>query len=201
MENTKLMKSASIIDRILKVLQGFALAGVIVPAIFIPLTAIFGEKVIASSSRLDLGAVDLNLAGDTLAYMDLPHIKVSIIVMLLGGIVGAAAIWYCLRVLRQILSPMKDGTPFASGIAAQVRKLGWTVLIGGVVAEIGRAVAHLFEIRAYHLEQLLDPNAVSSISYNYSVSLWFVVTALILFFLSYVFRYGEELQREADETL
>lgn len=201
MENTKLMKSASIIDRILKVLQGFALAGVIVPAIFIPLTAIFGEKVIASSSRLDLGAVDLNLAGNTLAYMDLPHIKVSIIVMLLGGIVGAAAIWYCLRVLRQILSPMKDGTPFASGIVAQVRKLGWTVLIGGAVAEIGRAVAHLFEIRAYHLEQLLDPNAVSSISYNYSVSLWFVVTALILFFLSYVFRYGEELQREADETL
>jgi len=201
MENTKLIKSATVIDRILKILQGFALAGVIVPAIFIPLTLIFGEKVIASSSRLDLGDVKLVLTGDAFAYMDLAHIKTSIIFMLLGGIVAAAALWYCLRVLRQILSPMKDGTPFVSGIAAQVRRLGWTVLVGGAVAELGRVVASVFEIRAHHLEQLLDPNAVSSVSLNYSVSLWFVVTALILFFLSYVFRYGEELQRQADETL
>ena len=34
MENKKLMKSAAVIDRILKILQGFAIAGVIVAAIF-----------------------------------------------------------------------------------------------------------------------------------------------------------------------
>ena len=43
MDNTKLTRSAAVIDRILKILQGFALAGVIVAAIFIPLTAILGE--------------------------------------------------------------------------------------------------------------------------------------------------------------
>ena len=64
MENEKLIKSANIIDRILKILRGFALAGVIVSAVFIPLTLIFGTKVIADASHLVLGNLTLTMAGD-----------------------------------------------------------------------------------------------------------------------------------------
>ena len=60
MENKKLIKNATIIDRILKILQGFAAAGVIVAALFIPLTLIFGEKMIASADRLTIGELQLN---------------------------------------------------------------------------------------------------------------------------------------------
>ena len=200
MENKKLMKSAAVIDRILKILQGFAIAGVIVAAIFIPLTAILGEKIIADASRLNLGVLDLRLA-DAKAYLDMADIKTSIIVMLIGMILTSAAIWYCLRVLREILAPMKEGTPFSAGMAGKVRKLGWTVLIGGFVAEVGHRLSQLFEARAYQIERLLNMEAIVSVDYNYSVSLWFVFAALILFFLSYIFRCGEELQKEADETL
>ena len=200
MENKKLMKSATVIDRILKILQGFAIAGVIVAAIFIPLTAILGEKIIADASRLNLGVLDLRLA-DAKAYLDMADIKTSIIVMLIGMILASAAVWYCLRVLREILAPMKEGTPFAAGMAGKVRKLGWTVLIGGFVAEVGHRLSQLFEARAYQIERLLNMEAIASVDYNYSVSLWFVFAALILFFLSYIFRCGEELQKEADETL
>ena len=200
MENKKLMKSATVIDRILKILQGFAIAGVIVAAIFIPLTAILGEKIIADASRLNLGVLDLRLA-DAKAYLDMADIKTSIIVMLIGMILTSAAIWYCLRVLREILAPMKEGTPFSAGMAGKVRKLGWTVLIGGFVAEVGHRLSQLFEARAYQIERLLNMEAIASVDYNYSVSLWFVFAALILFFLSYIFRCGEALQKEADETL
>jgi hypothetical protein len=200
MENKKLMKSAAVIDRILKILQGFAIAGVIVAAIFIPLTAILGEKIIADASRLNLGVLDLRLA-DAKAYLDMADIKTSIIVMLIGMILTSAAVWYCLRVLREILAPMKEGTPFAAGMAGKIRKLGWTVLIGGFVAEVGHRLSQLFEARAYQIERLLNMEAIASVDYNYSVSLWFVFAALILFFLSYIFRCGEALQKEADETL
>ena len=200
MENKKLMKSAAVIDRILKILQGFAVAGVIVAAIFIPLTAILGEKIIADASRLNLGVLDLRLA-DAKAYLDMADIKTSIIVMLIGMILTSAAIWYCLRVLREILAPMKEGTPFSAGMAGKVRKLGWTVLIGGFVAEVGHRLSQLFEARAYQIERLLNMEAIASVDYNYSISLWFVFAALILFFLSYIFRCGEALQKEADETL
>ena len=200
-DNAKLTRSASVIDRILKILQGFAIAGVIVSALFIPLTAILGEKIIAKSDRLSLGPLDLNLAGDPVSYLDLPNIKTSIIAMLIGTILAAAAAWYCLKVLREILAPMKAGQPFSAGISQKVRKLAWAILIGGGIAEIGQMISSVFEARAYQIETLLDPNAVASVSYDYTINLWFVIAALILLFLSYVFRYGEALQRESDETL
>ena len=79
MENTKLIKRAKIIDRILKILQGFAIAGVIVCAVFIPLTAVFGEQVIASSNDMTIGVLDLKLIGSPESYLNMPNISVSII--------------------------------------------------------------------------------------------------------------------------
>ena len=201
MENTKLSKSAAIIDRILKILQGFALAGVIVAAIFIPLTLILGRKIVADASSLELGVVTLKLAGDASAYLDEGNLKVSIVCVLICMILISAAAWYCIRVLREILVPMKAGQPFARGISAKIRKLAWTVLIGGGVAEMGGVLAEVFETRAYHLERLLNMDRIATVAYNFDVDLWFLGAALVLFFLSFIFRYGEELQREADETL
>ena len=75
------------------------------------------------------------------------------------------------------------------------------ILIGGGIAELGHVISRIFEVQAYKIDHLLNPDAVASYSYNWSFSLWFVIIALILFFLSYVFRYGEALQKESDETL
>ena len=201
MENTKLSKGAAIIDRILKILQGFALAGVIVSAIFIPLTLILGRKIVADASSLELGVVTLKLAGDASAFLDEGNLKVSIVCVLICLILISAAAWYCIRVLREILIPMKEGRPFARGISAKIRKLAWTVLIGGGVAEMGGVLAEVFETRAYHLERLLNMDRIASVAYHFDVDLWFLAVALVLFFLTFIFRYGEELQREADETL
>lgn len=200
MDNTKLTRSAAVIDRILKILQGFALAGVIVAAIFIPLTAILGEKIIASADTLTLGVISFHLIGGPESYL-VPTIKISIIIMLVCIVLEAAAAWYFLKVLRDILAPMKEGKPFASGNSGKIRKLGWTALIAGGVTELGRVVSDISNARAYQIERLFNPETVSSFSYNFGINLWFVVAALILFFLSYVFRYGEALQQEADETL
>ena len=125
----------------------------------------------------------------------------SIIIMLVCIVLEAAAAWYFLKVLRDILAPMKEGKPFASGNSGKIRKLGWTALIAGGVTELGRVVSDISNVRAYQIERLFNPETVSSFSYNFGINLWFVVAALILFFLSYVFRYGEALQQEADETL
>lgn len=201
MENTKMRKSAAVVDRVLKIVQGFMTAGVIVCAIFIPLTLIFGQKVVANADSVSMGGVQLHLIGDPAVYLDLANLKFSIVAMLVAAIFTLAASWYCLRVLRRILVPMKEGQPFAKGISGQVRKLGWTVLVAGGIAEISRAVGAVLEMRAYQVETLMDSSVVADVTANYQISLWFVVTALILFFLSYVFRYGEALQQESDETL
>ena len=201
METAKLTRGATVADRILKILQGFAMAGVIVAAIFIPLTLILGQKIVADASTVELGVLKIRLTGDPAAYLDAANLKASIVCVLVCLIVASAAVWYCLRVLRETLAPMKAGTPFAAGISGKIRKLAWSVLIGGGVAEIGSVAADIFEMRAYQIDRFLNMDLISAVTYDWDVNLWFLGVALLLFFLSIVFRYGEELQREADETL
>lgn len=201
MEVKKLIKSASVMDRILKILQGFLIAGMIVSAVFIPLTAILGEKIIADASSLNFGNLTVRFAGDPASYLNYDSVKLSIILTLIAALLACAAGWYCLRVLRQILSPMKEGRPFENGIAARVRKLAWTVLIGGGIVEFCHQLSTIFNFKAYRLEELFQNQNVAEVSTNLSLRLWFVGGALLLFFLSYVFRRGEDLQKESDETL
>ena len=202
MENTKNKKTSAVIDRIFKIVQGFLIAGIIVCAVFIPLVAIFGEKMVADASNVDLGYVQLTLAGDMSGYLDQGKLKLCIIAAMISAIVALAAGWYFIRVLRQIIVPMKEGKPFAEGTSRNIRKLAFTVLVSGALIEIGRVSSEIFTVRAYRLEELISNPLIESINISTSVvHPWFIFAALTLFFLSYVFRCGEELQRESDETL
>lgn len=200
MDNTKLVQSASLLDRVLVIMQGLTAAVIIASAVFIPLTAVLGEKVIAYASSLTLGSLKFNLNG-SVNFLDIQNFKSSIICSLACAILAAAATRYCIKVLREILAPMIEGIPFAAGISNKIRKLAWAVLVGGFITEIGHAITASLEIKAYQIERLFNLEAISSVSYNFSLNLWFVITAMILFFLSYVFRCGEMLQKESDETL
>ena len=200
MDNTKLVQSASLLDRVLVIMQGLTAAVIIASAVFIPLTAVLGEKVIADASSLTLGSLKFNLNG-SVNFLDIQNFKSSIICSLACAILAAAATRYCIKVLREILAPMIEGIPFAAGISNKIRKLAWAVLVGGFITEIGHTITASLEIKAYQIERLFNLEAISSVSYNFSINLWFVITAMILFFLSYVFRCGEMLQKESDETL
>ncbi len=203
-ENAGMMRTANVIDRILKVFQGIAIACVIVAAVFIPLTLIFGEKVLANASTLNIGFLEIKFAGSMSNYLDMGSIKLNVVLTLASSIIALGAGWYCIKVLREILAPMKEGKPFAEGISKKVRKLGWTVLIGGGVFEIARAAEEFFTVRAYRVAEFISHPAVESAGIEFSKSSihpWFIFAALLMFFLSFVFRCGEKLQRESDETL
>ena len=202
MKTESIAKTSAVVDRILKIIQGFLIAGVIVCAVFIPLVAILGEKMIADASTLTFDCLRLRFRGDMADYLDLGRWKLCSIAMLLSAIVALAAGWYCLRVLRQILLPMKNGEPFAAGISAKIRKLGWTVFVGGFLVECGARMSDLFNLRAYRLTELFNHPSIASVEvYGFTSHPWYILAALLLFFLSFVFRYGESLQKQSDETL
>lgn len=203
-ENAGMRRTASVIDRILKVFQVAAIVGAIVTAVFIPLTLIFGEKVIADASVLDIGCLTIRFKGGFADYLDMGSLKLNIVMTLVSAIIALGAGWYCLKVLREILAPMKEGRAFAEGISKKIKKLGWTVLIGGGIVEIGRMAEDLFTVRAYKLAEIISHPAVESVGVaakTGSIHPWFIIAALLMFFLSFVFGCGEKLQRESDETL
>jgi hypothetical protein len=202
MENNAIKRSASVIDRILKILQGFLIAAAAVCAIFIPLVAILGEKMVAGASTLKLGVLSLDLVGDGMQFVDKAALKPVIICELAAIILAVAAGWYFIRVLRSILATMKEGRPFESGVSEKISKLGWTALIGGAVVEVVSKLSPFLDAKCYDLTRIFNSDAVEGVSFNFGANvIWFIVVALVLFFLSYVFKCGEELQKESDETL
>lgn len=203
-ENAGMRRTANVIDRILKVFQVAAIVGAIVTAVFIPLTLIFGEKVIADASVLDIGCLTIRFKGGFADYLDMGSLKLNIVLTLVSAIIALGAGWYCIKVLREILAPMKEGRAFAEGISKKIKKLGWTVLIGGGIVEISRMAEDLFTVRAYKLAEIISHPAVESVGVaakTGSIHPWFILAALLMFFLSFVFGCGEKLQRESDETL
>ena len=199
MENTNIKKSSAIIDRIIKIVQGFLIAGMIVAALFIPLMLIFGEKLIAKSDEISLGILRLQLAGNSADYLS-GNVVLYIVLMLVSAVIVMFAMWYCLRELRSILAPMKEGRPFEAGVSDRLRRIARTVFICGGVASFASVAADYFEVKAYNLGALFSEK-VASYSYNIRPDLWFLAAALILLLLSYVFKSAEELQKESDETL
>ena len=108
-----------------------------------------------------------------------------------------AAICWILLLIRRILAPMKKGEPFAAGVADDLRKLAWTVLGFGVISAVWRFVG-----------QVMISTAMSgnlSVNTHYAagevIHLDFLIVAAVLFLVSYIFRYGRELQVLSDETL
>ena len=98
---------------------------------------------------------------------------------------------YGLHIFRRILQPMKQGLPFASSVSGDMRRLGWFVLItGGALSVLGM----------FDRQIITTPSDVIALE-RQPVDLTFLVISAIVFLFSYIFRYGEELQRLSDETL
>jgi len=126
--------------------------------------------------------------------------KSSIIIFLIAIIMLMVG-WYGIRLLRMVLAPMKEGKPFETGIPTNIRRLAWVTLIGGGTGEICKLIGSTSAIKAYDLSLIFSNTSIANITINYIFGCGFIVIAVVLFLLSYIFRYGESLQQESDETL
>ena len=117
-------------------------------------------------------------------------------ISLASAIVSFGAFLAGIALVRQILRPMKDGRPFCGVVTRNLRRLGILTLICAVLdlgcqtfgaGLIARTMAAAGE------------GAEMVVSHRWSPLL--LIGAALLFLMSYVFRYGEELQQLSDETL
>jgi hypothetical protein len=199
MDTEKMMKTAKVIDKILRVLRGIFVAGMIVCAVFLVLVPIFGEKIMKLDGSIDLGDISLALTDN--AIIDWNTFAVSMMIGFIATLVTCLIVWYGITLLLRVISPMKEGRPFESGISGQIKKLAWVVLVGGAVSEAASAVAKYMEVRSFDVTALFNASVVTSYTYNGISDVSFLAIAVVLFLLSYIFQYGENLQRESDETL
>ena len=103
--------------------------------------------------------------------------------------------------VREILHPMTEGKPFASIVSTNLKKLARLSINLGILANIIILSEQIITVFVYDLPSLLISEKITHVSGMFNVDLTFLIYWAILLLLSYVFRYGEELQQLSDETL
>lgn len=111
----------------------------------------------------------------------------------------------CLLVVFIFLKRLSDGfrrcdSPFDDIVVKRMNVFAWVLLIGSVAASIAEAIANALMMRGLDLELSLNPAGMSD-GLHLSFSFAPIFIALIVLFLTMIFRYGAQLQKESDETL
>ena len=186
MELKKISNLAGIMDRILKIVQ-------IINYILMGITLLSSIATMASAGHLFQSSYTVNLGNYILKMKnsgnyDASQIRNIVVLKFLSMEIFCVIYAYGIHVLRYILRPMKEGQPFQNGISLKLRKLALVSLVGGAVS-------------AFDMKALFNSDLLLDYSHMYNINITFLIMAIILYILSYVFKYGEALQKESDETL
>ncbi|MBQ6531489.1 MAG: DUF2975 domain-containing protein [Solobacterium sp.] len=201
MKLEKMKKTAGIlytITNILRILVIIAFVVVILAAALFFFTPgpMIPEGIVTTS--LSIGDVTLHLAeGAAVGTID----KTQISIVLAFAAVILLLTLYGMRMVKQVLQPMKEGRPFDESIADSLRRLGHVVLASGIVSCVLAYLTQWSMLGVIDYKELFNPALVIGVEIRSSFSITFIFVALALYLMSYVFRYGSELQRESDETL
>ena len=103
--------------------------------------------------------------------------------------------------IREILKPMIEEKPFDSVVSTNLKKLAKLSVVIGILCNIIILSEQIMTVFVYDLPSLLISEKITHVSGMFKIDLTFLIYWAILMLLSYVFRYGEQLQQLSDETL
>lgn len=150
-------------------------------------------------TQLQFGPLDLHVANDCLPSFD-RMLGFTCVIIVLGAAVCYLMI-RCVKVIRAILAPMKEGKPFVSEISPNLRKLGWYSLVACIATQVMEAASLFIMAAMYRIDTLLISDKITHVDVNASFDLGMLIIPAVFFLLAYVFKYGEQLQTLSDETL
>lgn len=204
----KLMKTSKKLDTFFKVSQRIIKIAMIVAvgvvAVLTVANFVNPDAVIAEGYySIDVGSVTINL---TEGYSTEDNNMVLSYVWIVMGFAAAAgvAVYYALGQVRKILQPMTEGNPFHPTVSTNIRKIAYVSIVLGVIANVVFFLQSFGAVAMIEKIKLLDyvkEGTIQSITANSQIDLTFLVVFFILLLVSYIFRYGEELQQQVDETL
>ena len=118
-----------------------------------------------------------------------------------AGALSAAAGIRVISLLQKIFQPMAEGQPFHDQIAPSIRKIAWLHMIFAFLNQIISSVVSVLTFHALNMETLLRSPSVAAVGLDLEFNCNFLLTFGLLLLLSYVFEYGQELQKLSDETV
>jgi len=198
----KLMKTSKVIDTILKVVYTlFKVSGII---IFVCMGIGVSIELLGKMPPAELSGIsvnDMEFQFVTPQMVSSSYAVTEVVIIMIMALIAIVTSCYLIKVLRKVLAPMIVGQPFDGTVSTNIKKLGIVVMIAGVGLDIVKAVGSSVALFMYDFSEVIVGENVAYVSVNHEISLLPILTGALVILLSHVFRYGEELQQQADETL
>ncbi len=204
MKSEKMIKTAKALDKVFRILRiVIAVCAISFVVIFGVFTMIYLVNPDAAGFSTDtsvvIGALTLKFAegvapsnADILIYGWIEIVPIGVFVFLT---------WYALGIFRKILKPMTEGNPFSPSVSKEIRKLAFVSLIIGILQSVVSFIEALNAIHVFELSSLFQSSQIQSVTANFEFDVSWVIVFFVLLLVSYIFSYGEELQKLSDETL
>ena len=198
----KLMKTSKTVDTILKVVfKILQVAGII---IFVGVGICLVAEALGKLPPAELAAVsfgDVELRFTEPQIVDNSFMAFEMGTTMIMVLIAITVTCYLIKVLRKVLVPMIKGQPFDGTVSKNIKKLGIVMIAGGLIMDILETVGSNLAFFMYDVSSLFLSENIGKVSINSEISLGSVLAGVLVIMLSHVFRYGEELQQQADETL
>jgi len=198
----KLMKTSKTVDTILKVVYKIMqVAGVILlVSIGICIIAQFVDK-LPMAELTSVSVSDVELIFKEPIMIESSKAVIEMVATLAVALLVIGITCYMIKLLRKVLAPMIVGQPFDGTVSKNIKKLGIAVIVNGLAIDIAESVMSSLAFYMYDIADLILSDNINKIMVNSEISLDSVLVGVLVIMLSYVFRYGEQLQQQADETL
>ena len=157
------------------------------------------EMIGTNYENFDVGFLELTVAKQYAPdkWLVLLHAAITMVVSCRLFYDGRRGVGY----IREILQPMTEGKPFASIVSTNLKRLARLSINLGILANIIILTDQIMSVFVFDLPALLISEKITHVGGMFHVDLSFLIYWAILMLLSYVFRYGEQLQQLDDETL
>ena len=150
-------------------------------------------------TTLEFGVLELDLVGEDIMKTENVNNLLACSSLLISF---QFAISYILvKILKDLVVLIKTGEIFSNGVVKAMRNLAVCVAVGGFFSEVINHLGSYLIISAYDVSALFNSQVVKDYFFNFEIQGDFVVYAAMIYLLSYVFKYGAELQTQVDETL
>lgn len=198
----KISKTARLLDRVIAVVYWLLIIAVpVMLATFIPAIRAMTQQSDRSLARLSLGDVEFLLAPGILHQITTGESHIAYISALVASLISVPVFILLLRTIRSALRPFIDRTPFHDTVAKNLKKLAVLVVIYFFMDVLMTVFMDLLYSTRFNLNSLFISDQILGVSYSPTVDTMPLFFAGVLYLLSKVFLYGQELQTLSDETL
>lgn len=200
-EINKFKKLAKILDTILKIGYWVSIIGVLSVIIRILLIN-FNPNIIDLTANYNFGFGNVGLDVNT-TILGVQNIIKATTLYLIQALIVLAVIIYLVYQLRKILKNVLNESPFNTVCVSHMKKLGYGVIISGLVFNTISGITDYLVIQLLNIEKLLrSADYIKNVRVVITpINVTIIIVGLLILLLAAIFQYGTYLQEEYDSTL